>query len=73
MLARKHPEARCPYCTSPLWYGLKSEASGWKVQYACAGREGCGREFNVGRIARADVDDEAEAYRRAERLGKTLL
>lgn len=69
MLSRKHPDARCPRCGEPLWYGLKAEPTGWKVQYDCAGAEGCGRELSPGRIPRSDVTTEDEAYRRAERLG----
>jgi hypothetical protein len=72
MLARKHPEARCPRCGSPLWYGLKREGCGWKVQYLCSPPEGCGREFSVGRINQKSVANEEEAYQRAEKLGGTL-
>ena len=72
MLLRRHPDARCPWCGSSLWYGLKSEATGWKVQYDCAGADGCGREFTHGRIDRASVGSSDEAHRRAERLGSEL-
>lgn len=69
MLSRKHPDALCPWCGSQLWFGLKSEATGWKIQYVCAGDDGCGREFSPKRISLADIGDEDEAYNQAERLG----
>lgn len=69
MFVRKHPDARCPYCGSPLYYGLKSEPTGWKARYDCPEPEGCGREFTVGRIDRASVENEDDAYERARRLG----
>lgn len=72
MLSRKHPDARCPWCGSPLWFGLKSEPTGWKVQYDCTGSDGCGREYSPGRVSRFDTGDEDEAYRQAERLGSRL-
>ncbi|MCQ4333463.1 hypothetical protein KM295_08210 [Natronomonas sp. F2-12] len=72
MLARKNPEARCRDCGSPLFYGLKPEPTGWKVQYVCPPPEGCGREFVPGRIARSSVGSEDEAYERARKLGQTF-
>ncbi len=66
MSLREHPEARCPYCGSPLSYGLKAEPTGWKVQYGCPTPGGCGREFAAGRIGRGTVENEDEAYERAE-------
>lgn len=72
MLAREHPDARCPQCATTLWYGLKREGRGWKVQYLCPPSDGCGREFSVGRINQDSVDSEEAAYQRAERLGGTL-
>jgi hypothetical protein len=72
VLLRRHPKARCPLCGEALWYGLKGEAIGWKVQYDCAGPDGCGREFTPGRIDRSSVSGPDEAHRRAELLGTAL-
>ncbi len=72
MLLRKHPDARCPRCGSTLWYGLKAEATGWKINYDCVRPEGCGREFTPGRIDRSSVSGPDEAHRQAERLGTVL-
>lgn len=69
VIVRKHPDARCPYCGSPLHYGLKSEPTGWKAQYDCPDPDGCGREFTAGWIDRASVESEDDAYERARRLG----
>jgi len=55
-----------------LWYDLKKEAKGWKVQYVCLPPEGCGQEFTPGRISSEEVADENEAYRQAERIGERL-
>ncbi len=68
MFLREHPEARCPYCDSPLSYGLKAEPTVWKVVYACPAPIGCGREFSPGRISRAAIDDEDDAHDRAAAL-----
>lgn len=73
MLSRKHPDTRCPWCGASLWFGLKSEPTGWKVQYDCAGTDGCGREYSPGRISMADVESEDEAYRYARRLGSQVF
>lgn len=72
MLLREHPAARCPWCSSKLYFGLKAEAKGWKVHYACAGAEGCARELSPGRIARDEFPDRDAAYQRAEELGCVL-
>ena len=72
MMLQEHPVARCPGCGSLLWYGLKTEATGWKVQYACPPPDGCGREFSAGRIARNAVESEDDAYERAKRLGRRI-
>lgn len=69
MLLRKHSKARCPNCDSPLWYGCKTEPTGWKVQYTCPGPDGCGRTFSVGRVPLSAVESEDEAYERAAALG----
>jgi hypothetical protein len=72
MLSRRHPDARCPWCGEPLWFGLKSEPTGWKVQYDCAGPEGCGRELSPGRISVSEVATDDEAVERAAALGSAL-
>lgn len=72
MLAREHSKARCPHCTTRLWYGLKEEATGWKVRFTCMRPEGCGREYSPGRISKSDTGIEDEAYQRAERIGSML-
>lgn len=69
MLSKKHPTARCRHCGSPLYYGLKREAAGWKVHYSCPPPEGCGRECSCGRIEDDGVKD---AYRRAAEFGENL-
>jgi hypothetical protein len=70
MLARKHSTARCPWCHHLLYFGLKKEVSGWKVQYACLAPGGCGRELSPGRVPRREVENLDEAYERAERIGR---
>lgn len=70
MLLREHTVARCPWCNSKLHFGVKAEAKGWKVQYACVDPDGCGRELSPGRIARNDFPDRDAANRRAEELGR---
>ncbi|CCQ37902.1 uncharacterized protein Nmlp_3789 [Natronomonas moolapensis 8.8.11] len=72
MIVRKHPDARCPHCGSPLYYGLKSEPTGWTARYDCTAAEGCGREFTVGRIDRASVESEDGAYERARQFGDEI-
>jgi hypothetical protein len=72
MLMRKHPTARCRYCGSALFYGLKPEPTGWKVQYTCTPPDGCGREFSAGRIDRGVIENEDEAYERARELGRVF-
>lgn len=71
-LARQHPDARCPYCATRLWYGLKEEPTGWKIRFTCPQPDGCGREFSPGRISKGDTGTEDEAYERAERVGSRL-
>jgi hypothetical protein len=72
MLSKRHSCARCRVCGAPLFYGLETEPTGWKVQYICPLPEGCGRELSAGRIDRSDVDSEDEAYEQAAALGSLI-
>jgi hypothetical protein len=72
MLYKKHPSARCRYCAEPLYYGLKDEATGWKVHYCCLLPNGCGREFSLGRIGLESVDTKDDAHERAEAFAERL-
>ncbi len=73
MLTKKHPDACCPYCGSPLFHGLKTEPTGWKVQYVCPPPDGCDREFSIGRIDRSSVESQDEAYERGAKLGRLFV
>ncbi|QSG08151.1 hypothetical protein [Halapricum desulfuricans] len=68
---RRHPTARCERCDSRLWYGLKSEGSGWKVLYKCQ-TAGCEGEVATSFIDMASVSSRDEVYERAEDIGRTL-
>lgn len=72
MLFREHPAARCPWCGSTLYFGVKAEAQGWKIQYACADTDGCGRELSPGRVPRDEFPDRDAAHQHAEELGRAL-
>lgn len=72
MLSTKHPSARCRDCGEPLYYTLKDEPTGWKVQYSCPPPEGCGRERSLGWIGATPGTDEADARRTALELGRKL-
>lgn len=69
MHLRRHGVAECPTCDSPLWYGLKAEATGWKVHYECGD---CCFEKLVGRVALADVTSHDEVVKRAVDMGTRL-
>lgn len=62
MHLQRHDSAECPTCDSLLWYGLKAEATGWKVFYECGD---CCYEKRVGRVAMADVESRDDAVERA--------
>lgn len=63
-----HGTATCPDCGSQLMYGVKSEATSYKVYYECGDR--CGWERMPGRIPRSDIDHQDEIDERAEEMGK---
>lgn len=65
MIMHRTDEGSCPYCGSDLRYGVKEESASWKVYFECADHH-CGREFQVGRIFRSNVDHLDEVYERAE-------
>jgi hypothetical protein len=68
---RKTTETVCPYCGSPLYFGVKNEPGGWKVQIMCD-RNGCRREFSGGNIPRESVSHLDEVYRRAEGIARVF-
>jgi RNase P subunit RPR2 len=63
----KHESATCPSCRSPLWFGTKSEGSGWAVYYECTS---CGFEQRVGRIAMSEAETRDTVWERAEKMGQ---
>jgi len=67
MLTTEHGEATCPECNAPLYFGLKREATGWKVYYECD--DHCGFERMAGRVSLSKVGSREEAYDRAEAMG----
>lgn len=67
MQMQRHDSATCPRCGSRLWFGLKSEATGWSVYYDC---DDCGFEERVGWVAMADVSSRDEAHERAASMGE---
>ncbi len=65
MYLYRHESARCPRCNERILYGLKDEASGWKVVLECDRDTGCGRQFSSRWIRLSDVDSFDDAYERA--------
>lgn len=66
MILRRHPDARCPTCGSrEVWWGLKSEATGWKVLRECDDDE-CDYQGTAGWIPMSEVDSVDEALRKGE-------
>lgn len=63
MFFQEHQTATCEWCGERLWYGVKEEARGWKVFYAC--REGCHREWMAGRVSRIGIGHIDEVFERA--------
>ena len=72
MIVKKHPSTRCPVCGDALYYGLKPEPTGWKVQYSCPPPTGCGREFSAGWVTRESGIDDCEPYKRAKEIGREV-
>jgi len=68
MYLYRHESTTCRWCGKPLWYGLKEEASGWKVFYSCDPADGCGWERMTGRIPLSSVDHHDDVYERAESM-----
>jgi len=69
MRLRKHEDALCRRCRrKSVWYGLKEEATGWKVFCVCGREEQCGHEWKAGWIPTNGVDSKDEAYQRGEGL-----
>ncbi|UWG50704.1 hypothetical protein AArcCO_1397 [Halalkaliarchaeum sp. AArc-CO] len=64
----KHDTATCPDCGSPLVYGTKEEASGWKVYYECNDR--CGFERMAGWVKLSDIEHRDEVNERAREMGE---
>lgn len=60
-----HESARCPRCNGRIMYGLKNEASGWKVVLECELNTRCGRQFSSRWIHLSDVDSFDDAYEQA--------
>lgn len=69
MQFRRHSSATCPNCDVRLWYGLKSEATGWNVYYECSD---CQFETCVGRVALAEVEDTDAAVELAREMGERV-
>ena len=65
---RKHDTATCPDCGEPLVFGLKEEASGWKVFYECDDR--CGFEQMTGWVKLSDIEHRDEVDARAHEMGE---
>lgn len=62
----QHDTAMCPDCGSSLWFGTKSEGSGWIVYYECSD---CGFEKRAARVSMSDVDNRDAVWNRAEEMG----
>ena len=67
MIFTKQDTATCPYCGSALVFGLKEEASGWKVYYQCNDR--CGFEQMAGWVKLSEIDHRDEVNERAREMG----
>lgn len=67
MQMEKHDSARCPACGDPLWFGTKSEGSGWDVFYECAS---CSFERRVGRVSVEEIDSRGSIRERAAAMGE---
>jgi hypothetical protein len=63
----KHHTATCPDCGALLWFGAKSEGSGWTVYYECTD---CTFERRAGRIGIEDTDSRDALWDRAEEMGE---
>jgi hypothetical protein len=63
----KHDTAACPACGSALWFGTKSEGTGWKVYYECTA---CEFERQPGRVPVGEVESRDEVMNRAESMGR---
>jgi hypothetical protein len=69
MFFRLHSDARCPRCRhQSVWYGLKEEATGWKVLCECGRKHACGHEWSAGWVSMSDVGTIDEASKMAEKL-----
>lgn len=68
MYLYRHRDAGCRVCGERLRYGVKREASGWKVYYCCDSESGCKREYTTGWIPLSVVDNRDEVYDRAEEM-----
>ena len=71
MFFELHESAVCNQCKNRLWFGVKEEASGWKVVYSCCGDDGCGREWTMGIILRKEIEHIDEVYEKARILPRT--
>jgi hypothetical protein len=65
MFLYPHESANCPRCGGRILYGLKEEATGWKVVLECNPDTGCGRQFSSRWIPLSNVDHFDDAYERA--------
>jgi hypothetical protein len=69
MLLRSHPTAACPLCRrQDVWYGLKEEATGWKILCTCRSNRDCNHEWRAGRIPMNAVDSLDEVSERAKTI-----
>lgn len=66
MQMQRHDTATCSCCDSRLWFGLKSEGTGWAVFYECCD---CGFEQRAGQVGMEAVADRDEARERAASMG----
>jgi hypothetical protein len=67
VILTRHHTATCRRCDRPLLYGVKEEATGWKVLVECS-RETCSLERTIGRVPVSAVDSRDAVYERAQTM-----
>lgn len=66
--AIEHDTATCPDCNAILAYGMKEEATGWKVYYQC--NDQCGFEQMAGWVKRSEIEHRDDVDKRAREMGE---
>lgn len=69
MQMQRHCSATCPECGSRLWFGAKSEGTGWSIHYEC---DDCVFEQRTGFVAVHEIESRDDVQARAKAMGEKL-